>query len=163
MSRPVACQSNLLHLRNHTPDPPATMTDDSFEPTDPASYRHWVDDVIRFCDQDPGGHVNNVAFAAYVEHGRVTFMRDSGVQRSAESRFVVAHIDIDYLAEAHFPGRLRIGTRLERIGTSSLSLRTAVFQDGACLAMARSVIVHKAGANSAPVPDQARQALQATV
>jgi acyl-CoA thioester hydrolase len=137
------------------------MCSDDIRPTDPAAYAFWVDDVIRFSDQDPGGHVNNVAFAAYVEHGRVAIMRAAGFERAAPSRFVLAHLEIDFLAEAHFPGRLRIGTRVERIGNSSITYRAAVFQDGRCLATARSVIVHKLGDAAAPLPEAARRAVEA--
>ena len=38
--------------------------------TDRASFSHWTPVSIRFSDQDPLGHVNNVALAAYVEAGR---------------------------------------------------------------------------------------------
>jgi len=135
------------------------MIETSPDSTDPAAYRHWVDDVIRFSDQDPGGHVNNTAYAAYVEHGRVTTMRAAGFERLAGSRFVLAHLEIDYLAEAHFPGALRIGTRVERIGTSSVTFGHAVFQAGRCLARAKSVLVHMSGPGSAPLPEAARLAI----
>jgi acyl-CoA thioester hydrolase len=137
------------------------MTDASPELTDPAAYRHWVDDVIRFSDQDPGGHVNNTAYAAYVEHGRVTTMRAAGFERLAGSRFVLAHLAIDYRAEAHFPGALRIGTRVARIGTSSLTFGHGVFRDGRCLATATSVLVHMSGAAATPLPEAARRAIAA--
>jgi acyl-CoA thioester hydrolase len=135
------------------------MPDATPAPTDPSLYRHWVDDVIRFSDQDPGGHVNNTAYAAYIEHGRVTAMRALGFQRLAGSRFVLAHLEIDYLAEAHFPGALRIGTRALRIGASSVTFGHAVFSADRCLATGKSVLVHMVGASTAPLPDQARAAV----
>lgn len=131
------------------------------DPTDPDAYTHWVDDVIRFSDQDPGGHVNNAAYASYVEHGRVTLMRACHFDRLPGSRFVLAHLEIDYRAEGHFPARLRIGSRVRRIGTSSVTLGHAVFADDRCLATATSVLVHMQGASAAPLPDAAREALQA--
>lgn len=137
------------------------MSDASPDLTDPATHRHWVDDVIRFSDQDPGGHVNNTAYAAYVEHGRVATMRALGFQRLPGARFVLAHLEIDFRAEAHYPGALRIGTCAIRVGRSSITLGHGVFQDGRCLATAQSVLVHMAGAAPAPLPDEARRALGA--
>lgn len=134
------------------------MPDTSPAVTDPAAYRHWVDHEIRFSDQDPGGHVNNIAYAAYVEHGRVTAMRGLDFPRQPGQRFIVAHLAIDYRAEAQFPGKLRIGTRLERIGTKSLTLAHGIFMDGRCLATARSVIVHMIGPDTTPIPDAVRAA-----
>lgn len=139
-----------------------TATDDDIaDPTDPAAYRHWVDDVIRFSDQDPGGHVNNTAYAAYVEHGRVSLMRACRFDRLPDSRFVLAHLEIDYRAEARFPARLRIGTAVHRIGSSSVAFRHGIFADDRCLATAISVLVHMRGPSSAPFPDAARAAIEA--
>jgi acyl-CoA thioester hydrolase len=39
---------------------------------DPASYRFWVTEHIRFADLDLLGHVNNVAFTVYAESCRDT-------------------------------------------------------------------------------------------
>ena len=38
------------------------------------SFHHWTNVTIRFSDQDPLGHVNNVAYAAYVEASRTMFV-----------------------------------------------------------------------------------------
>ncbi|MEQ9640627.1 MAG: thioesterase family protein [Alphaproteobacteria bacterium] len=138
-----------------------TQTDTAeLDPTDPSAYPHWVDDVIRFNDQDPGGHVNNAAYASYVEHGRVSLMRACHFDRLPDSRFVLAHLEIDYRAEGRFPARLRIGSRVRRVGTSSVTLGHAVFADDRCLATAVSVLVHMMGDKSAPLPDAARDALK---
>ena len=42
----------------------------------PASYPILLDVQTRFQDLDPNGHLNNVAFAALFEHGRVRLNRD---------------------------------------------------------------------------------------
>ena len=42
-----------------------------FDLANPASFRHWVAEQVRFCDTDMAGHVNNVSIAAYVESGRL--------------------------------------------------------------------------------------------
>jgi acyl-CoA thioester hydrolase len=40
-----------------------------------SDYPHRVDDVIRYGDLDPQGHVNNAVFSTYFESGRVAMFR----------------------------------------------------------------------------------------
>ena len=50
-------------------------------------------------------------------------------------------LNLDFLAEINWPGRVDIGTRLDAIGRSSLTVGQAVFQNGRCVAAGRTVIV----------------------
>jgi len=128
--------------------------------TDPASYRHWVEDVVRFSDTDASGHVNNVAYTAYVESGRVTFARDSGLDRSAGEGWILGHLAIDYRAEAFFPGRIRVGSRVVKVGNKSFTLASAVFMDERCLATAVSVLVFRRDGTAQPIPARIRAHLE---
>jgi acyl-CoA thioester hydrolase len=40
------------------------------------TFARWTPVTIRYSDQDGMGHVNNVAFAAYVESARTMFLKD---------------------------------------------------------------------------------------
>ena len=57
-------------------------TDTAADLTDAGTFRHWTPVSLRFSDQDSMGHINNVAYAAYVEQARVafidTFLRNRG-------------------------------------------------------------------------------------
>ena len=64
---------------------------------DPAFFEFWVEDRVRFSDQDAGGHVNNTAIAQYVETGRVTYLRDRLPVRADGSRFDAAGFDVEEL------------------------------------------------------------------
>jgi acyl-CoA thioester hydrolase len=86
----------------------------------PADYRFWTDEKLRNADTDRQGHVNNVTVAVFFEAGRIEVLdhpdnaairRDHGV--------VVARQLIQYKKELFYPGVVRIGTRVSRIGTSS--------------------------------------------
>lgn len=126
---------------------------------DPSWYPHWAVDTVRFSDQDAVGHVNNVAFAAYVETGRVAFghqLRSSG---DPGSSFILARLVIDYRAQGHYPGEIRVGTRLTHVGRTSFTTSHGVFKDGTCLAMAQCVLVHARGGGPAPIEGALRAEL----
>jgi acyl-CoA thioester hydrolase len=111
---------------------------------DRASFRHWTTVSIRYNDQDPLGHVNNAAFATYLEQARCMFvyplMRAHG---GGDLDLVLARLELDYLSELAFPGNVEIGSRLARLGTKSLTLEHAIYAEGAGqpAASARCVIV----------------------
>lgn len=110
----------------------------------PECFRHWTTEKIRFQDIDRLDHVNNVALAAYAESGRVEFLEslapDMLYQRGAPF-WVIAQLNIRFLAQSRFPGRVRIGTRVLRTGNSSVTLGQGMFTDDTCIATAESVVV----------------------
>lgn len=128
---------------------------------DPRLYTHWADDVIRFSDTDQAGHVNNVAIAAYVETGRLMFDREV-IEAAADGldgetfQAILANLTINYLAESFWPGRVRVGTRLVRIGQSSLTTAHGIFRDDRCIATATCVLVNRADGASSPIGPQMR-------
>jgi acyl-CoA thioester hydrolase len=119
--------------------------------TDPAAFGHWVTDTVRFSDQDAVGHVNNVAVAAYVESGRLAFGRHVAGEEVAASGFVLARLVVDYRRQFHWPGEVRIGSRVLRVGTSSYGVGHGIFKDGACVATGEGVLV-RVGDDGRPTP-----------
>lgn len=114
-----------------------------FNLADRASYRFFDQCSIRFSDQDEMGHVNNVAYAAYVEAGRLAyFMRLMEPFGDRKLNYVLANVHIDYLAEMHYPGMIDIGVRMTRIGRSSFATGYGVFLGDVCHATATCVNVH---------------------
>lgn len=140
------------------------MTEAKLDLSNPDNYAHWWTDRIRFADTDASQHVNNVAFVAYVETGRVYFCKlvlgEDAVQGEG---YIVARITIDFLRELHFPGEVRIGAAVTRIGTKSFTVANAVFKDGVCVATAESVVVFRRNGQSAPLEGQRRERLLAAV
>ena len=137
-----------------------TDPDGAVPPSDPAAYAHWVTDTVRFSDQDAIGHVNNVAVAAYVESGRVAFGRFTRSSGQPDKDFILARLVIDYRSEAHYPGEVRVGTRVVRIGRTSLTVGHGVFKDDVCIATAEGVLVHRRDGASAPIEGELRQRLE---
>ncbi|MFL0811141.1 MAG: acyl-CoA thioesterase [Agarilytica sp.] len=99
-------------------------------------------DKIRYGDTDRQGHVNNAVFATYFETGRVESLISIDPPVLSEgTSFVLASINIQLKAELLWPGNVDIGTRITRVGKSSMGVEQALFQNGRCAAIAESAIV----------------------
>lgn len=116
-------------------------------------------DKVRYADTDRQGHVNNAAFATFLETGRVEFLYDPDNPLAADgASFVIVNLKLNFVSELHWPGRVEIGTAVTKIGSSSLTLSQGLFQNGRCAATAETVIVqvHDQTGKSHPLTDRAR-------
>ena len=131
--------------------------------TDAGTFRHWTNVSLRFSDEDNMGHINNVAFAAYVEQARVAFI-DAFLksQGGGDIDYILAHVHIDFHNEMHFPGTVDIGARLIRIGTKSITTGYGLFKDSENVATARSVNVFfdVESTKTIPIPEDLRRGLE---
>ena len=73
---------------------------------------------------------------------------------------ILASLTVNYLQESYFPGKLRIGTRLIRIGNSSLTTAHGLFRETGCFATSTCVMVNKVGGASRPLGPHMRARLQ---
>lgn len=121
-------------------------------------------DKVRYADTDRQGHVNNAVFATFLETGRVEILYNPDYPILAEgSNFVIASLKLDFLQEIKWPGRVDTGTGIVRIGNSSIRIYQKLFQNGACVATAETVVVQvddRTGRGS-PLSDQAKDTLGA--
>ncbi|MEH0072540.1 thioesterase family protein [Pannonibacter sp. Pt2-lr] len=103
-----------------------------------SDYPLHSEDKLRYRDTDRQGHVNNAVFATFLETGRVEVLYGAGkLQQSLAddgAAFVIARLELDFLAEVTWPGTVVTGTRVKAVGRSSITLEQAVFQNGACVA-----------------------------
>jgi acyl-CoA thioester hydrolase len=115
----------------------------AFDRSDAKAYAFWTQDTVRFSDIDRYRHINNVAIATYCETGRVEFAEAlwPGSTAGDGEGWVIVRLTITYLAQAHYPGRVEIGTRVERVGRSSCGIGQGLFKDGVCFATSEAVIV----------------------
>ncbi len=128
------------------------------------TFSYWNAHVIRFADLDAAGHVNNLAFGAFFEAGRVAFMETAGVPTTApDITTMIVRMAIDYLSQMDFPGDVEVGTRALRLGRSSCVLGQGLFRDGACVATSEavSVLVDRTKDRSTPFPDPMRNRILA--
>ncbi len=98
-----------------------------------ADYQVWTPVTIRYSDQDPMQHVNNVAAVAYLESGRSGLLREIlGAEILRDRGMVLANVTVDFLHEMKFPGTVDVGARLVRVGKKSLTAEFAIFQGETC-------------------------------
>ncbi len=113
-----------------------------FDLTRRATFRHFTLVTLRYSDQDPMLHVNNCAYAAFVEAARVALIQSIVDRFKHEGLdFILARVAIDYRRELHYPNTIDVGARLIRIGTKSLTSGYGIFLGDECIATAESVNV----------------------
>jgi acyl-CoA thioester hydrolase len=96
---------------------------------------------LRFADTDRQGHITNTVFAVCCQNARMELLCDpKRVPIPRNTQFVIAKLVLEFRAEMHWPGTVEIGTRVERVGRSSVTLAQALFVDGSCVATAESVV-----------------------
>jgi acyl-CoA thioester hydrolase len=124
----------------------------------------WATDRLRYADLDPVGHINNAAFSTFFETGRVTLVSDHvGPLIGGPTTFAIVKLTIEFLAELHYPGEVRIGTRIDRIGRSSMNVAQALYAGDTLSATAETVMVQidRNTRTSLPFSDEIRSRLQA--
>jgi len=127
-------------------------------------YPRTSTDKVRYADTDRQGHVNNAVFATFLETARVeTFYDPARPLADPSAEFVIAALHLNYHGEIRWPGSVTIGTAVEKIGTSSVTLAQAIFQDDRRVAEAEAIVVHIDTMTRKPRPlgETARSALDA--
>jgi acyl-CoA thioester hydrolase len=129
---------------------------------DPAIYPFSFDVATRWADLDMLGHINNVSMAGLFEEGRGKFTHSLDMHRDAKDiRWLIAGVEIAYLAEAHHPGFVTVASGIGRVGARSWSILSAAFQGGRCVATCETTTVYTNASGSAPLPDEYRAKLTA--
>ena len=125
-----------------------------------SAYPYFRRVIARFSDMDAEGHLNNVALASFYEDGRVSFLRElTGIHRTF--RFVIANLDISYLAEAHYPGDYDVGLGVSKIGNTSFGLGGALFNGERCVGVCDTTQVVVGDKGPLPIPTPLRESLMA--
>jgi acyl-CoA thioester hydrolase len=98
---------------------------------------------IRWRDLDALRHVNNAVYATYLEEARDEWMERALGGSGDLWDYVLVRVAIDFRRElTQEDDAVLVRTRLERIGTSSLTLREEIVTlDGTVAAEAESVVV----------------------
>ena len=130
----------------------------------PADFRFWTDEKLRNADTDQFKHVNNAAMATFFEAGRMEIFVPHVIEAMMEgANLAVVRLSIEFRAEVHFPGRVRIGSTVLSVGKTSIHVRQGLFTDpdDACAAMAEAVcvLVHPDSRRPHPVSAELRRYL----
>lgn len=119
---------------------------------------YHTDIQVRFADTDAFGHLNNSAFAFYVEAARLDFFREvAGVSDG----LILAHLALDFRKQVRFGEEVVVRTQVERLGSSSITLSQRVYADGEVASEVRSVVVMFDYEAQRPkrIPDEVREVL----
>ena len=119
-------------------------------------------DKIRYQDTDKQGHVNNAIFPVYFETGRLELLYNPNDLLHDEGySYVLANIHIDLIKEIHYPGIVHIGTKIKKIGNSSIHFEQALFQGESLAATSTSIVVHVSNQTkkSYPLPEKIKSKL----
>lgn len=129
-----------------------------------AAFAFWSREKIRFQDVDRLDHVNNVTFAVYAESGRVEFVAQvtPPAVLGDGPYWVIAELVLRYREQTHYPGEIRIGTGVLRLGRSSVTLGQGLFEGDRCVATSEAVVVlvDPDSGRSMALPAAARAALE---
>jgi acyl-CoA thioester hydrolase len=129
---------------------------------DAASFPVRIEIATRFDDLDLQGHVNNVAVAVILQEARGRFNQQfiAGLLGTGRG-MVVGSLFIDYAAEMYAPDPVDVRTGVLDIGRSSFTLGQVARQRGRTTAYAEVAMVITGSEGATPIPDAARNALQA--
>lgn len=117
---------------------------------------------VRFRDLDPMNHVNHAVYATYLETARTTYLDEVLGLAFEDLSFVIANLEIDYVRPILADHEPTVALRVERLGSSSIITSYEIRVDDEVAATAETTMVHvdpDAG-SSAPLPDEARDAIR---
>ncbi len=132
--------------------------------TDKANFQFWTPVTLRYSDQDAMAHINNCAYAAFIEAGRTMFLGGLlDTKQHPEIDFILARVAIDYRREMHYPGTVNVGSRILRLGTKSMTTGFGLFKNHECVCTAESVnlFFETTTRTSIPIPTDIRRTLEA--
>lgn len=125
------------------------------------AFRHILPLTVRWGDVDMLGHINNVKYFTYAESARLAYFEPlvgADPRASSGNGFILANIGCDFIAQLHYPATVEIGTRVLRIGRSSLQLQHGIYNAGHLVAVLSGTLVwfDYATQKTVPVPEHAR-------
>jgi acyl-CoA thioester hydrolase len=119
---------------------------------------------IRWHDVDAYQHVNNAVYATYLEECRDEWLDEVLGDTGDAWDFVLARVAIDFRRELRLEDEwVVVSCELERIGTSSMTLREEIrIEDGALSAESEAVLVarDRTSGRSRPLSDVERASLE---
>lgn len=129
-----------------------------------SDFHFYLPIQIRYADLDPQWHVNNTRTLVFIEQARFDYLRHLNLWDGVDFfdlGLIVADVHMAYLAPIELEQKIRVGARVSRIGTKSLTFEYRVEEEatGKVLATAETVMVaydyHRH--TSIPVPADWRQ------
>ncbi|MFH0838610.1 MAG: thioesterase family protein [Candidatus Omnitrophota bacterium] len=102
-----------------------------------------IEKKIYYHDTDSGGVVYYANYLKYLEEGRYEYCLKKGVDLAIYitkgTVFPVVHIEVDYTSPARYADTIRVYTRLEKIGNSSIRFIQEIRKDTTTLVKAKTI------------------------
>jgi acyl-CoA thioester hydrolase len=122
---------------------------------------------VQWGDMDAYQHVNNTVYFRWFETARIAYTTRLGLKTMKIETGVgpiLASIACDYRRQLTYPDAVHVGSRVTRIGRSSLAMEHLLVSQAARAVVAEgrsTLVVFDYTANrSVPVPDPVRRAIQ---
>lgn len=129
------------------------------------SYRWFMTLATRWADNDAYGHVNNTVHYQWFDTAVNAWLIGAGLLDIGHGDPIglVVETGCSYFAPLSFPGDVELGIAVERLGTSSVTYRIAVFGAGHAEPSAQGHFTHvyvgRHDRRPAPLPDEWRARL----
>ena len=107
--------------------------------------KHELSVIVRFCETDALGHINNTSYFIYLEDARIKFFQALGYEMDiSQWNFILASTKCDFVDQGYFNQTLKITTAVSNIGTKSFRLNHEILDSstGKLIARADAVIVY---------------------
>ncbi|GAF13413.1 thioesterase superfamily [Bacillus sp. JCM 19046] len=109
-------------------------------------FTYYTDIKVRFSETDAFGHVNNTVAFVYFEQARIDFLEQKGIMKewlkSDEKRLIVtADLQCNYHAQIKYGDQLKIGVKVDYLGTSSMDVHYIVKKEEEVCLTGRGTIV----------------------
>lgn len=107
-------------------------------------YRRFVPVTTRWADNDIYGHINNVAYYAFIDTAVNQLMIEAGVLDiiGSDSIGLAVESGCRYHAPVAYPSLLHAGVRVAHLGSSSVRYEVGIFADDGEQAVAEGFLVH---------------------
>ena len=115
-------------------------------------------DAVRFSEVDRLGHVNNLAYVAWIETLRVRWFVEAGLTEYGpdDPWFVMRRQSVDYVRETELFAEYLVLQRVAHVGTSSFTLACEVWVGERVHATAEVVVVQVRDGAKAPLSEETR-------
>ncbi len=131
-----------------------------------SDFRHFTPFRVRYYEADAQGILFNANYLAYFDTCIVEYLRDLPFDWNAEKAekntdFHTVRALVEYASPVRYDEEIEIGTRIDRLGRSSMTFKFAVFGKGESNARSTGEVVwvntDQAAHKSAPLPEMLRQ------
>jgi acyl-CoA thioester hydrolase len=122
---------------------------------------------VQWGDQDAMGHVNNTVFFRWFESARFHYLERIGLDTLLEKENIgpiLASIKCDFRRQVSYPDTVQIGTRVTRLGRSSMTIEHRLLSDAAGEVAADGdstvVVFDYSRDQPCPIPSVIREAIE---